>query len=546
MSPSSADRRSLDPQIWRACAGTSGKIPAAGSLVYYFPHGHCEQSSTPLSPSSFVLGSQYSLCRVAAVVLLANPDSDEVFARIRLHPVPSSAPGREEEVIDADDPAGDDDSVASFAKTLTPSDANNGGGFSVPRYCADSIFPELDFKADPPVQIVTMRDVHGNSWEFRHIYRGTPRRHLLTTGWSRFVNSKKLIAGDSVVFIKSRSRSNEIFVGIRRTSRSCGIGVGVEFVKMGEGAESKNGFSRNAKGRVPAESIMEAARLMESGRPFEVMYYPRVGLAEFVVEKEAVERAMSVFWTAGMRVKMLIETEELPRATWFQGTVSSVAGTKDSSAAQPRSPWRMLQVTWDESEALQNVRTVSPWQVEFVSVSPLLQSPFPAIKKPRTSYCLDISSEGQGNTSYPKSIFESAKMGGLAPSLFNYTTFPVGIQGARHDAVSSLSNFLPTNTQHFFSENPYGMTMLPELNLSHSDGNSSPSQDTVHQNSLDLFGPSACNPTRKAGKGYFQLFGQIIHMDQSSDDDENDSVGNEDEVLSLDFSLSNPPKKFPR
>ena len=31
---------------------------------------------------------------------------------------------------------------------------------------------------------------------------GQPKRHLLTTGWSVFVSSKRLIAGDSVLFIR--------------------------------------------------------------------------------------------------------------------------------------------------------------------------------------------------------------------------------------------------------------------------------------------------------------------------------------------------------
>ena len=91
---------------------------------------------------------------------------------------------------------------ASFAKTLTQSDANNGGGFSVPWFCAETIFPVVDYTAEPPVQNVVARDVHGVEWKFRHIYRGTPRRHLLTTGWSTFVNQKKLVAGDSIVFLR--------------------------------------------------------------------------------------------------------------------------------------------------------------------------------------------------------------------------------------------------------------------------------------------------------------------------------------------------------
>jgi len=31
---------------------------------------------------------------------------------------------------------------------------------------------------------------------------GQPRRHLLTTGWSTFVTSKKLIAGDAFVYLR--------------------------------------------------------------------------------------------------------------------------------------------------------------------------------------------------------------------------------------------------------------------------------------------------------------------------------------------------------
>ncbi|KAJ6847445.1 auxin response factor 17-like [Iris pallida] len=507
----SADHRSLDPHIWRCCAGTSGEIPADGSLVYYFPHGHSEQSSAPLSPSSLPITKPYSLCRVLSVSLLANPDSDEAFAKIRLCPVSAAADPDLDEIIDAND-SGDLHEVVSFAKILTPSDANNGGGFSVPRTCADSIFPELDFKADPPVQTLSLKDVQGITWDFRHIYRGTPRRHLLTTGWSRFVNSKKLIAGDSVIFMKKKCHGGsgyELFVGIRRTGRSLGT-ANLEYMKLEENVDS--GFSRNGKGRVPSKLILEATRLMEAGRPFEVMYYPRVGLPEFVIKKEVVERAMSVYWAAGVRVKMSLETEDLSRTRWFQGTVASVEAKDLSAGRLQHSPWRMLQITWDEPEVLQNVRTVNPWQVELISASPHPESPFPDMKKLRVSNCLDLSTEGQGS---------------LASSFFNYNTFPVGMQGARHDTVSSLSNFIPTNTHQFFAENPYGINMFQELNASHSEGTSPPSQETIHQNSLDLFGPSACNPTRNCSKGYFQLFGQTIPIYQPDEDDDSDSVGDE-------------------
>lgn len=33
-------------------------------------------------------------------------------------------------------------------------------------------------------------------------FAGQPRRHLLTTGWSVFVSSKKLVAGDAFIFLR--------------------------------------------------------------------------------------------------------------------------------------------------------------------------------------------------------------------------------------------------------------------------------------------------------------------------------------------------------
>ena len=39
------------------------------------------------------------------------------------------------------------------------------------------------------------------TFEFGVFYAGQPKRHLLTTGWSVFVSAKRLIAGDSVLFI---------------------------------------------------------------------------------------------------------------------------------------------------------------------------------------------------------------------------------------------------------------------------------------------------------------------------------------------------------
>ncbi|KAI4375758.1 hypothetical protein MLD38_013585 [Melastoma candidum] len=50
-----------------------------------------------------------------------------------------------------------------------------------------------DMNLQPSWQELTASDLHGNEWCFRHIFKGQPRRHLLTTGWSVFVSARKLL-----------------------------------------------------------------------------------------------------------------------------------------------------------------------------------------------------------------------------------------------------------------------------------------------------------------------------------------------------------------
>lgn len=88
-----------------------------------------------------------------------------------------------------------------FCKTLTASDTSTHGGFSVPRRAAEKLFPPLvglnsvkwiilqpvvdytysclhiallfqDYTMQPPSQELVVRDLHDNTWTFRHIYRG--------------------------------------------------------------------------------------------------------------------------------------------------------------------------------------------------------------------------------------------------------------------------------------------------------------------------------------------------------------------------------------
>lgn len=349
--------RCLDSQLWHACAGSMVQMPPVNSKVFYFPQGHFEHVSGNLDLRNCPRLPAYVLCGVSAVKFMADPETDEVFAKIRLAPVAGNVVDVDKDGAAEVDATENEDKPASFAKTLTQSDANNGGGFSVPRYCAETIFPRLDYSADPPVQTILVKDVHGEVWKFRHIYRGTPRRHLLTTGWSTFVNHKKLVAGDSIVFL--RAENGDLCVGIRRAKN--GIGGGPSqwnpsgggravpyggfsmFFREDESKLSRNGSLISKGRRVKTEDVVEAATLAADGKPFDVIYYPRASNPEFCVVRSLVKTALQIRWCSGMRFKMAFETEDSSRISWFMGTISSVLVA--DPARWPDSPWRLLQVT---------------------------------------------------------------------------------------------------------------------------------------------------------------------------------------------------------
>ncbi|XP_051113847.1 auxin response factor 18-like [Andrographis paniculata] len=448
----------LDSQLWHACAGSMVQMPPVGSKVIYFPQGHLEHASAgnadlrncPRFPA-------YVPCKVSEVKFMADPDTDEVFAKIRLSPM-----ARNEANFDGEGAVGFDgnenqDKPVSFAKTLTQSDANNGGGFSVPRYCAETIFPRLDYSADPPVQTVLAKDVHGEVWKFRHIYRGTPRRHLLTTGWSTFVNHKKLVAGDSIVFL--RAENGDLCVGIRRAKK--GIGGGPEvppdwnpmgggnhvpqyrgfsaFLREDESKMSRNGGGNDnrslmSSGRVKVEDVIDAATRATTGQLFEAVYYPRASTPEFCVKAGLVKAALQIHWCSGMRFKMAFETEDSSRISWFMGTISSVQVA--DPVRWPDSPWRLLQVRWDEPDLLQNVKRVSPWLVELVSNIPAMHlSPFsPPHKKLKLPHHPEFPLGQQ--LPLPAAAFSGNHFLGPNPNnAFTYLSdnnVPAGMQGARH------------------------------------------------------------------------------------------------------------------
>ncbi|XP_071711758.1 auxin response factor 18-like [Rutidosis leptorrhynchoides] len=507
----------VDPFLWHTCAGGMTQMPLPNSKVFYFPQGHAEHTLTNVDFSGMPRVPPFILCRVIDVKFLADIETDEVYAKIRLSPLGNDINGYdfydERDLVETRSGSESCDKTSSFAKTLTQSDANNGGGFSVPRYCAETIFPRLDYSFDPPVQTIIAKDIHGEIWKFRHIYRGTPKRHLLTTGWSSFVNQKKLIAGDSVVFM--RADNGDLCVGIRRAKRgrisgsdfptgwSCNSGnfagsYGGYSLFLKENNVKRNLINSNGRGKVRPEDVIEATTLAANGQPFEITYYPRASTPEFCVKASLLSTALHVQWCAGMRFKMPFETEDSSRISWFMGTVSSVQAA--DPFLWPNSPWRLLQVTWDEPDLLQNVKRVSPWLVELVSNTPLVHlSPFsPHRKKLRLPPPPDLPHDN-----ITLSSFFSGNP--LTPS----SPFTAGIQGARHARFEiplsdhnlthklQLDLFPSTINQFDSAKDPNDLSCLLSI------GTGSPSLDKNND---------------KVKTPMFVLFGQPIYIDQQNSD----------------------------
>ncbi|XP_020695696.1 auxin response factor 18 isoform X1 [Dendrobium catenatum] len=518
----------LDSQLWHACAGGMVQMPLVNSLVYYSPQGHSEHAKSSVEFDNSMQIPPMILCRVKSVKYKADSVTDEVFTEIKLVPLkPHELDYDEDEGISLGINRSEiQEKPLYFVKTLTQSDANNGGGFSVPRYCAETIFPRLDYSATPPVQIVLVKDLHGKIWKFRHIYRGTPRRHLLTTGWSNFVGAKKLVAGDSVVFL--RTDNGDLCVGIRRAKvghdlsegwnhKNCTFGGFGVYMMDGDKRllrdnDNISGINSDpnskGKGKLKVDSVMDAATLAASGLPFEVVYYPRAAAPEFVVKASVVRAAMRVQWCSGMRFKMAFETEDSSRISWFMGTISSVQVA--DPIRWPGSPWRLLEVTWDEPDLLQNVKRVNPWLVELVStMSAIHLEPFsPPRKKHRIAQHLDSPFDLQ--------ISSQSFVGSpLIPSLLDGTTPAASIQGARHiQHGTSLPELHFRKLQpglfysgiHCFARPPIIPTGLipPKSPIYEDDSNllkiGCPPQSVGNE----------CNKESKANKPHIILFGKQI------------------------------------
>ncbi|KAH6801831.1 auxin response factor 9 [Perilla frutescens var. frutescens] len=351
-------------ELWRACAGPLVDVPRVGEKVYYFPQGHMEQLEVSTNQElnqripMFNLPSKI-LCSVFNINLLAEVDTDEVYAQITLMPEADQTEPRSPDIPSDETPR---PVVQSFCKVLTASDTSTHGGFSVLRKHANECLPPLDMTQQTPTQKLIAKDLHGIEWHFKHIFRGQPRRHLLTTGWSTFVTSKRLVAGDSFVFL--RGENGELRAGVRRHARQ----------------QNSIPSSVISSQSMHLGVLATASHALLTQTFFVVYFKPRT--SQFIIGLDKYLEAVSHKFGVGMRFKMRFEGDDSPERR-FSGTI---VGVEDVSSNWEDSKWRSLKVQWDEPASIPRPERVSPWEIEpFMPsvLTNLVQPPMLKHKRPR-------------------------------------------------------------------------------------------------------------------------------------------------------------------
>ncbi|KAG6774461.1 hypothetical protein POTOM_021814 [Populus tomentosa] len=369
------DKKCLNSELWHACAGPLVSLPHVGSRVVYFPQGHSEQVAASTNkevdahiPNYPSLPPQL-ICQLHNVTMHADVETDEVYAQMTLQPL-SQDDQKDAYLLPAELGTASKQPTNYFCKTLTASDTSTHGGFSVPRRAAEKVFPTLvgptifspvfnlhdDYSQTPPAQELIARDLHDNEWKFRHIFRGQPKRHLLTTGWSVFVSAKRLVAGDSVLFIWNEK--NQLLLGIRRANRP----------------QTFMPSSVLSSDSMHIGLLAAAAHAAATNSRFTIFYNPRASPSEFVIP--LVKYIKAVYHTrvsVGMRFRMLFETEE-SSVRRYMGTITGISDL--DPVRWPNSHWRSVKVGWDESTAGERQPRVSLWEIEPLTTFPMYPSAF--------------------------------------------------------------------------------------------------------------------------------------------------------------------------
>ncbi|GJP37832.1 hypothetical protein CLOM_g22238 [Closterium sp. NIES-68] len=269
------------------------------------------------------LPPSHMFCRLTAVTLQADERTHELMVRFELQPV-----------HEAGLQAGVHTNVALHArlhmccKRLSSSDAAPHGGFFIPCKAAESLFPALNANEEGPCQQLVASDVFGRDWNFRHVYRGSPRRHLLTAGWSALCASWGLAASDRIVFL--RAGNGALKVGTRRSEA---VGQLPQVQRQQAAVVEQWNQSKCWIGRRTA--------ITRRGRSLSLAATPApfiVPLGSFCAALRLKQRL-----APATEVRMAFETDELA-VHRLRGTVTAVH--RAVSGVWPTSQWRSVRVRW--------------------------------------------------------------------------------------------------------------------------------------------------------------------------------------------------------
>ncbi|CAM0946819.1 unnamed protein product [Alopecurus aequalis] len=419
----------LNSELWHACAGPLVSLPAVGSRVLYFPQGHSEQVSASTNKEMESQIPNYPnlppqlICQLHNATMHADAETDEVYAQMTLQPL--SPQELKDPFLPAELGCASKQPTNYFCKTLTASDTSTHGGFSVPRRAAEKVFPPLDFTQQPPVQELMAKDLHGNEWKFRHIFRGQPKRHLLTTGWSVFISAKRLVAGDSVLFIWNDN--NQLLLGIRRGNRPQTI--------MPSSVLSSDSMHIGL--------LAAAAHAASTNSRFTIFYNPRASPTEFVIPlAKYVKAVYHTRISVGMRFRMLFETEE-SSVRRYMGTITGISDL--DPVRWQNSHWRSVKVGWDESTAGERQPRVSLWEIEPLTTYPMYSSPFPMrLKRPWPTGLPSLYGTGDDFGANPG--FQSFNFGGLGTSPWMQPRLDTSLLGLQPDMYQAISAAAFQNT----------------------------------------------------------------------------------------------------
>ncbi|XP_030520560.2 auxin response factor 6-like [Rhodamnia argentea] len=403
------EKKCLNSELWHACAGPLVSLPPVGSRVVYFPQGHSEQvaASTNKEVDAHIPNypnlSPQLICQLHNVTMHADVETDEVYAQMTLQPL---SPQEQKDLYLLPAELGNPSKQPTnyFCKTLTASDTSTHGGFSVPRRAAEKVFPPLDYSQQPPAQELMARDLHDNEWKFRHIFRGQPKRHLLTTGWSVFVSAKRLVAGDSVLFIWNEK--NQLLLGIRRANRPQTV--------MPSSVLSSDSMHIGL--------LAAAAHAAATNSRFTIFYNPRASPSEFVIPlAKYVKAVYHTRVSVGMRFRMLFETEE-SSVRRYMGTITGISDL--DPVRWPNSHWRSVKVGWDESTAGERQPRVSLWEIEPLTTFPMYPSPFPLrLKRPWPSGLPSFHALRDGDMNISSSLMWLQGVGDQGVQSLNFQGF---------------------------------------------------------------------------------------------------------------------------